>query len=171
MKTSIRNAVPADLGLVLDLNELVVPNVNSLTLDRMRWFHDHAHRFRVAERDGRVSGFLIGFFEGSAYESDNYRWFASRYDRFAYVDRVAVSPEARRFGIASMLYDDLLDGLPGDVPALTCEVNLRPPNPGSLAFHERFGFEEVGRQETEGGAKEVLLLARKLRPQGTAEPT
>jgi predicted GNAT superfamily acetyltransferase len=27
---------------------------------------------------------------------------------------------------------------------LCCEVNLEPPNPGSLRFHHRIGFTEVG---------------------------
>ena len=40
-----------------------------------------------------------------------------------------------------------------------CEVNLEPPNPGSLAFHTRIGFAEVGRQSTKGGANVVALLA------------
>jgi predicted GNAT superfamily acetyltransferase len=42
---------------------------------------------------------------------------------------------------------------------VTCEVNLDPPNPRSLAFHERLGFREVGRQATKGGAFTVVLLA------------
>jgi hypothetical protein len=40
---------------------------------------------------------------------------------------------------------------------LTCEVNLRPPNEGSLRFHRRLGFREVGRQETPYGALVTLL--------------
>lgn len=162
MEISIRNAAPDDLEAILALNELVVPAVNSLSISDIRWFHDHAHQFRVAHADETLAGFLIGFLEGSSYGSDNYRWFAERYERFAYVDRIAVSLDARRYGIASMLYDDLLAGLPGSVPVLTCEVNLRPPNPGSIAFHERLGFEEAGRQEVDGGAKEVALLVRRI---------
>ncbi|HXV37437.1 MAG TPA: hypothetical protein VEC18_09820 [Myxococcota bacterium] len=37
-----------------------------------------------------------------------------------------------------------------------------PPNPGSLAFHERCGFVEVGRQDTDGGAKLVCLVSKDL---------
>jgi len=43
----------------------------------------------------------------------------------------------------------------------TCEVNLRPENDASISFHSCLGFVEVGRQMTEGGAKEVALLAKK----------
>ena len=30
-----------------------------------------------------------------------------------------------------------------DVP-VTAEVNVQPPNPGSIRFHQRHGFEQVG---------------------------
>ena len=158
----IRDAEARHLDEILELNELVVPAVNSLTMDRMHWFLDSAHWFRVIEEAGTVSAFLIGFFDGSDYESSNYRWFAARYPRFAYVDRIAVLPSARRAGHANRLYEDFIAGMPGDVPALSCEVNIRPANPGSLRFHERLGFGEVGRQETDNGEKEVALLLREL---------
>ena len=158
----IRDAVFDDLEAILILNELVVPAVNSLSTEQLRWFLDHAHHFRVLEHGGAIAAFMIGFLDGSTYESSNYRWFSSRYDRFAYVDRVAVQPAARRAGHAGRLYSDFIAQLPGNVPVLTCEVNIRPPNPGSIRFHERRGFEEVGRQETEGGTKEVSLLALSL---------
>ena len=45
------------------------------------------------------------------------------------------------------------------LPEVTCEVNLDPPNPGSLAFHERLGFERLGSQATKGGSVTVALLA------------
>jgi predicted GNAT superfamily acetyltransferase len=35
-----------------------------------------------------------------------------------------------------------------------------PPNPGSLAFHERLGFKQVGVRQEEGGAKAVALMER-----------
>lgn len=39
------------------------------------------------------------------------------------------------------------------------EVNVDPPNPGSLRFHDRLGFTEVGRQATKGDTVTVALLA------------
>jgi predicted GNAT superfamily acetyltransferase len=89
----------------------------------------------------------------------NYRWFSEHYDDFAYIDRVAVNQRARRLGLASRLYDDFQTSMPEHVRLMTCEVNLRPPNPDSMLYHERRGFKVVGRQETEGGGKEVALLA------------
>ena len=47
-------------------------------------------------------------------------------------------------------------------PILTCEVNLKPPNDGSILFHEKYGFEQVGTQETDGGEKEVSLMVYQI---------
>jgi len=47
---------------------------------------------------------------------------------------------------------------------VTCEVNLHPPNPGSLRFHEGLGFRALGEQETglgsDGMPKRVRLMGR-----------
>ena len=45
---------------------------------------------------------------------------------------------------------------------MTCEVNLKPPNESSMRFHERYGFTQIGSQATEGGQKEVALMAKTL---------
>ena len=50
----------------------------------------------------------------------------------------------------------------GSTPWLLCEVNVRPLNAGSLRFHHRIGFTEVGQQDTDGGRKTVSLLAKPL---------
>ena len=157
-----RSAESGDLAEALAINEAVVPAVNSLTEASMAWFLEHANWFRVATNENRVVGILVGFYQGSSYASENYRWFAARYRRFAYVDRVAVHDDARRQGIASRLYQDFVEHIPANIPLLTCEVNTRPANPGSMRFHERLGFEQVGAQETAAGEKAVALLAKEL---------
>jgi len=47
-------------------------------------------------------------------------------------------------------------------PIITCEVNLKPKNDESLLFHKKYGFEQVGTQETDGGKKEVSLMVYKI---------
>ncbi len=47
-------------------------------------------------------------------------------------------------------------------PRVTCEVNVDPPNPVSMAFHHASAFVEVGRQVNYGGAVTVALLSREL---------
>jgi hypothetical protein len=41
-------------------------------------------------------------------------------------------------------------------------VNLEPPNPGSLRFHHRMGFQDVETQTTKGGTVVVQLLRAPL---------
>lgn len=162
MSFTLRDLRPGDIDAVLALNESVVPAVNSLSRAEMEWFAAHAQYFRVAADNGDIGAYLIGLREGSDYASPNYRWFVAHYERFGYVDRVAVAPHARRQGLASALYDDFAARLKPAVAVMTCEVNLRPANPGSLRFHEERGFRRVGTQETEGGGKEVALLELRL---------
>lgn len=147
---------------ILALNEASVPAVNSLDLEQMRWFHDRAPYFRCLRVEDRLAGFLIGLGPGLDYASPNYRWFCGKHERFGYVDRVAVAKDFRRLGIASRLYDDFADTLRGEVPVMTCEVNIRPPNESSMAYHLRHGFVRVATQKTEGGAKEVALMEKTL---------
>jgi len=151
----------SDLEDVLALNEASVPHVNSLTLENMRWFFDNAPYFRLIRGD-RLAGFLIGLCPGLDYGSLNYRYFCEKYEVFGYVDRVAVAAESQRLGIASRLYEDYAATLRGFAPVMTCEVNLRPPNEGSLVYHERHGFKRVATQETEGGRKLVALMEKRL---------
>lgn len=147
---------------ILALNEASVPAVNSLNLEQMRWFHDRAPYFRCVRVEDRLAGFLIGLGPGLEYDSPNYRWFCGKHEQFGYIDRVAVAEDFRRLGIASRLYDDFADTLRGEVPFMTCEVNIRPPNESSMAYHLRHGFVRVATQETEGGAKEVALMEKML---------
>lgn len=150
-----------DFEEVLKLNAASVPHVNLIDREQLQWFADRASFLRVARIENRIAGFLIGLRPGTDYASPNYRWFCEHYDDFAYIDRVAVAEWARRQGIAETLYNAFAESQAG-VPVLTCEVNIRPANQGSMLFHERFGFRQVGSQETGGGEKEVALMEKVL---------
>lgn len=160
--TEIVEATEDALPTVRLLNEAEIPHVNSVSLGEFGWFLGHADYFRLALLEGRIAGFLIGFLPGSSYDSMNYRWFSDRYDRFVYIDRIVVDPRMRGRGVGRALYRDIAGYATGKSPLLTCEVNIRPANAGSTAFHRAEGFVEVGRQETEGGKKLVSLLAKTL---------
>ncbi|MEF2976961.1 GNAT family N-acetyltransferase [Subtercola sp. YIM 133946] len=108
-------------------------------------------------------GFVLTLLPGAAYESENYRWFSARSNDFLYVDRIVVADGARDRGIGAMLYAAVFEAArAAGVAEVFCEVNLEPPNPGSLRFHHRLGFEEVGQQATKGGSVVVSLLAARV---------
>ena len=162
MPFELRKVESSDLGAIVELNESVVPAVNSVPLEKMQWFAQHASYFKVAVDADGVGAFLIGLRAGVPYESPNYQWFCASYPDFAYIDRVAVADRARRQGLASRLYDDFELAQRSEVSVMTCEVNLEPPNPGSMRYHEQRGFRQIGSQATEGGRKIVALLEKAL---------
>ncbi|MBT1449783.1 hypothetical protein KJ365_02740 [Glaciecola sp. XM2] len=45
------------------------------------------------------------------------------------------------------------------IKTVTCEYNIVPPNLASGAFHDKFGFTELGTQWVAGGSKQVSLQA------------
>ena len=150
-----------DVPDLLRLNNMAVPQVNRLESAALERLLRDALVARVAmAADRGVAGFVICLGEGLDYASDNYRWFSARYDHFAYIDRVVVAPAYRGRGIGGRLYGAVDAAITELRPRLTCEVNAEPPNPDSLRFHARQGFAEVGRQTTEGGAKQVILMAK-----------
>jgi len=149
----------ADLPEMVSLNEAAAPAVNSVQAAFFRQMARRSECFLTVRLGGGLGGFLLLLPAGVDYDSLNYRYFASHYDRFAYVDRIVVNPDFRRQGIGNGLYAALMERSM-DVPRITCEVNVEPPNPGSLAFHAELGFRVVAEQETEGGAKRVALMVR-----------
>lgn len=162
---AVRPFDPGDVDWAVRLNNGAVPAVNGHDPDSLLTLIGSAAATMVASANDRPAGLLVLFREGADYDSLNYRWFAARYERFLYVDRVIVDPATRGAGLGRLLYQRAIAlGRETDTPILTCEVNERPPNPGSMRFHEAFGFRIVGRQETESGAKAVALMAMPIAP-------
>lgn len=158
MTITIHEARPTDYVAVLKLNEDAVPNVNSISTRTLEYLHAQSCLFCLAMDSSNLAGFLLALPESATYESPNFRFFKDQYPHFAYVDRIVVSPDYRRHGVGRNLYAALFDDVRNNKPLVACEVNLIPPNPDSVRFHENLGFEEVGQQETEQGTKRVSLL-------------
>lgn len=157
----IVNVTRADFDAVLELNEASVPHVSSIGVSDLEWFAEHAAFFGIASEGDRLAGFIIGLRPGTAYASPNYGWFCDNLGDFAYVDRVAIAPWARRRGFAEELYKQFAESQ-ADAPVMTCEVNLRPPNEGSMLFHEQLGFRQIATQEIDGGKKTVAMMEKIL---------
>lgn len=166
---TIRETNENDLDAALLLNNASVPALNELTRDDLASLVDQSVVSLTAEVDGAFAGFCVVLGPGADYASLNYAWFSRNYTDFAYLDRITVDPAFRRYGIGRAFYSELQTRLAGRYPVLLCEVNVRPRNDASLAFHHSIGFREVGQQDTDGGAKTVSLLELPLSadPAGT----
>lgn len=103
-------------------------------------------------------GFVLCLPPGTDYGSLNYAWFNQRYEAFVYVDRVAVAIEHQNNGVGSNLYQHVISHAQEQGVPVAAEVNLAPPNPGSMRFHQRFAFKEVGVLHHD--AKSVTMLLR-----------
>lgn len=157
---TLRELTPADWPRVLELNLASVQALSELDERRLRWILSLAHRGLVVEDDGEVVAFALAIASGTDYDSDNYRWFTAHYERFLYLDRIAVDASLRRRGLGAQLYD-AMEAAAASFGRMVCEVNLLPRNDVSLAFHAARGYVEVG-QLAHGEDKLVSLLSKEL---------
>lgn len=166
MPLAIRDLLADNLARVAELNNAAVPAVPFTTADELAALialSDHSFGV-VDDETQQLYGFLIGFDPGSDYASENYRFFEQRGADSLYVDRIVVDEARRGQRIGRLLYDHAFRlARTAGRSEVTCEVNVEPPNPRSLAFHTRIGFAEVGRQGTKGGSVQVALLAAPTR--------
>jgi predicted GNAT superfamily acetyltransferase len=156
----IRTPTPADEPALLALNHAHATELSPLDAGGLRALLAKAFAARVV---GEAEALLIAFDQDAAYDSPNVLWLKARYARFVYVDRIVVSPAARRGGHARRLYEHLF-ALAADAghPMVCCEVNSDPPNPLSDAFHARLGFAVVGEERIAQYGKTVRYLVRPL---------
>jgi predicted GNAT superfamily acetyltransferase len=163
----IRPIEPRDLDRILAINEENTPEVGSVDAERMRFIIGESPIALTVEVDDAIAGFCLVLRSDSEYDSVNYCWFTERYDDFMYLDRVAFAASHRGRGFGTLLYaevDRVMVAL-GGVGHLALEVNVDPPNEGSLRFHERLGFVEVGQQDTPYGIR-VSMQMRSVSPLG-----
>lgn len=150
-----------DLEVIHNLNESVLPHVNSIPISDFEEFMEISSFFLVIEEEGEVAGFIIVIGPDQSYDSENYSYFSANYNSFDYVDRIVIGEKFRGKGFGSKLYQYLFEQ--SKEKRITCEVNIKPPNPKSIQFHQMLGFEEVDQHFSEGGKKYVSLMVRKLR--------
>jgi predicted GNAT superfamily acetyltransferase len=157
---ALRPLTPADAPIVLAINEASVHHLAPLDEEEYLWFLHAAPRSFGAEVDGALVGFVFLLEPGLPYASRNYAWFSERYDRFLYLDRVAIHEGARRRGVGTAIYDAAEAQATELGAPLLLEVNIEPRNDPSLAFHASRGFDPVGTLAHDDGAKVVQLMAK-----------
>ncbi|MGH8106567.1 MAG: GNAT family N-acetyltransferase [Arenimonas sp.] len=157
---TIRDATDSDFEAIIRLNDVEVQQTSAMDLERLRVFDQLSAYHKVAIVDGHVAAFLLAMRDGAAYRNDNYDWFASRFQSFLYVDRIVVGVDFSGLKIGSSLYKDLFAFAHAQqIQQIVCEYNIEPPNPVSKAFHDKFGFREIGTQWVAGGTKRVSMQA------------
>jgi ribosomal-protein-alanine N-acetyltransferase len=86
-------------------------------------------RYLVAEVDGEVVGYAVASFAGDIAE----------------LQRIGVTPTARRTGVASALLDEVVAEAPA-TGANRLLLEVREDNGGALAFYAARGFIEIDRR-------------------------
>ena len=157
----VRNIENADLQRVLEINNANTPGVSELTFAELESdLNNSLHALAIVNEQGEVCAFCITFDPGAPDAGANHRWFAERYRSFVYLDRIAIDSNHQNRGLGALLYQAVEQHMleSAELSLLCCEVNLEPPNPGSLRFHNRLGFTEVGQQSPQHGYIVSLLM-------------
>jgi predicted GNAT superfamily acetyltransferase len=159
LRPTLRPLADDDISDVLALNHRNVELLAPMDERRLRELQSIADRCDVLEVDGGFAGFVITFAPGTAYDSENYVWFSQRGNDFYYLDRIVLHEDFRRRGLGGFVYDEV-EAVARPRGRMSLEVNLVPPNPGSLAFHAARGFVEVGQLGDNG--HRVSLMEKRL---------
>ena len=154
----IRALQISDSSLIWEINEQGLPGTGKVSEQEIVDLLEFSSLSIGVFDNNSLLGFVICLPPKTAYGSLNYLWFNERYDDFLYVDRIAVSTANRNQKIGSKLYQAVIDTASKLGVPIAAEVNLRPPNPDSVRFHQRHGFTEIG--QFEHGQKAVIMMLR-----------
>ena len=135
----------AQFQSIYDLNQANTPEVGSLeSMQHLKQLIEFSSYNLLVLKEDEIIGFIICMREGSAYWSENYKFFTQRLKKFLYVDRVAIDEQHRRAGLGKAIYQDIFVQAISDSLPIALEVNTQPVNQPSLNFHEKMGFDRIG---------------------------
>jgi len=138
----------AQFQSIYDLNQANTPEVGSLeSIQHLKQLIEFSSYNLLVLKEDEIVGYIICMREGSAYGSENYKFFTQRLKKFLYVDRVAIDEQHRRAGLGQAIYEDIFAQAISDSLPIALEVNTQPVNQPSLNFHEKMGFDQVGTRE------------------------
>jgi predicted GNAT superfamily acetyltransferase len=160
----VRNIEITDVARVLEINNANTPGVSELTLSELETdIKNCLHALAIDNEHGEVCAFCITFAPDAPDAGVNHQWFADRFESFVYLDRIAIDPTYQNLGLGALLYQSVEQQMIASTQhsLLCCEVNLEPPNPGSLRFHHRIGFTEVGQHSPQQNYV-VSMLSKNL---------
>ena len=143
MDHALRSMTVADLAEVLEqIGDFWEEDRDMTFLHQALYVHEFGETSVVAERDGRVVGYLLGFVNQHG---------------IGYIHAVAVRYEARGDGLGRRLYERF-EELVRARGATALKAITAPENAGSRAFHAALGFteEEVANYSPSAGTRVVF---------------
>ena len=142
------NKNEARLQSIYDLNQANTPEVGSLeSMQHLKQLIEFSSYNLLVLCNYEIVGFIICMREGSAYGSENYKFFSKRLKKFLYVDRVAIDERHRRAGLGKAIYEDIFTHASNENLPIALEVNTQPVNQPSLNFHKKMGFDRIGAKD------------------------
>lgn len=142
----LRRVTIGDLAVILDqLGDFWQEGRDMGFLHQALYVHEFGETSVLAEEDGRILGYLLGFPAPGGY---------------GYIHAVAVRGEARGRGIARLMYERFA-ALLAERGAHSLKAITAPENGESRAFHGALGFsEELVEGYSPSGAARIVFRRR-----------
>ncbi len=135
------------------LNQQNTPEVGDVPdIENFKQLIKFSENILIAEKDSKLIGFVLCMKQNQMYKSKNYLYLSSKFSEFLYIDRIAIGKKYRRLGIGKTMYEKIIEAAKLTEVPLLCEVNTKPKNGPSLAFHKYLGFEEIGKNDFDGSS-------------------
>ena len=146
---NVRKAVAGDLPRLWELDRICFePGIAYSPAELRRFFELPGALGLVAERDGEVEGFALGYGDRRG---------------AAHVVTLDVRPSGRRRGLGRRLLEGLLSGL-GAAGARRAVLEVDVRNSGAVAFYQELGFRKSGRiRSYYGPGLDAFEMVRPLR--------
>ncbi len=112
------------------------------------FFYELGDQALIAETDGRVVGFLLGFITATVPPT-------------GYVHLVGIHPDHRRQGVGQLLYERFLERC-CSAGAARCKAITTVGNEGSMLFHTALGFEAEAVADYAGPGRARVVFTKTL---------
>ncbi len=116
------------------------------------FFYEFGQDALVAEADGVMTGFLLGFVSDTRSDTNS---------KIAYVHLVGIDPEYRRQGIARALYEEFA-ARAVTLGASNLKAITTTGNEGSVDFHHALGFKTFQDPDYAGKGRARYVFTREL---------
>ena len=160
MTLNYKNISSEYMDWFVDLNNKNTPAVNALSKEEMTDLVAQSELSLIAFNNLDMPlGGVVTFDEHSDYDSQNYKWFQENHNDFLYIDRIIVDENALGQGVGAGLYQKIFQHAEHmNLSAVTCEVNEIPPNPESMAFHDKMGFKQIASRFNPDHGKQIAMM-------------